>query len=352
MFIGLDKQIIKPTVVSINYEKLINCCNATVSTEGTIYLIYDHKKDTEQPINHIHINDNTMFNRLTIGTYKSDRGIGLFCLLDISKMGADDCNLVPYTLEGFRAYTDKCISYIKERYGIVLNNNSYKGEVMEMNMTITLENKFNEYGYLLKLMAMLSPSKKRYKAELYYDKANEITGIKLKNGSVQKKIYDKKKQLNTEKEIKVTINNEYMRIEDTLLHQNKIKDVFGTYNLSEITDQSVKNYLIKSIKEDLINPLGKHIAAGNKLLLKAAKEEKKNNNKKWVQSFIISALTMKIKDTPLLVDKQQILDTIKKIDKKNYNRTIKRSEADLNKLNGYIGNIDKLNEIKFKCDID
>lgn len=61
---------------------------------------------------------------------------------------------------------------------------------------------------------------------------------------------------------------------------------------------------------------------------------------------------MKIKDVPLLVDKQQILDTIKLMDKKNYNRSIKRAEADLNKLNKYIGNIDKLNEIKFKCDID
>ncbi len=33
------------------------------------------------------------------------------------------------------------------------------------------------------------------------------------------------------------------------------------------------------------------------------------------------------------------------MDKKNYNRSIKRAEADLNKLNDYIGNIDKLNEI-------
>lgn len=352
MFIGLDKQTIKPTVVSIDYEKLINCCNATVSTEGTTYPIYDHKKATEQHINHININDRTMFNRLTIGTYKTDMGIGLFCYLDISKMGVDDCNLVPYTLEGFRTYTDKCIAYIEERYGIVLNNNSYKGEVMEMNITITLEDKFNEYGYLLELMSKLSPSKKRYKTELYYDKTNEITGIKLKNGSLQKKIYDKKKQMETEKEIKMVLDKEFMRIEDTLLHQNKIKDVFGTYNLSEITDTAVKGYLIKSINEDLINPLEKHITASNKLLIKLAKEEKKINNKKWIQSFIISALTMKIKDVPLLVDKQQILDTIKAMDNKNYKRSIKRAEADLNKLNGYIGNIDKLNEIKFKCDID
>lgn len=351
MFIGLDKQTIKPTVVSIDYEKLISCCNSTVSTEGTTYPIHDHRRAVDQHINHIHINDNTIFNRLTIGTYKADRGIGLFCLLDISKMGVDDCNLVPYTLEGFRTYTDKCIAYIEERYGIVLNNNSYKGEVMEINMTISLEDKFNEYGYLLELMAKLSPSKKRYKTELYYDKANEITGIKLKNGSMQKKIYDKKKQLNTEKEIKVIINQEYMRIEDTLLHQNKINDVFGTYNLSEITDTAVKNYLIKSINEDLIIPLEKHISASTKLLLKLAKEEKKINNKKWIQSFIISALTMKIKDVPLLIDKQQILDTIKAMDNKNYKRSIKRAEADLNKLNGYVGNIDKLNEIKFKCDI-
>ena len=222
---------------------------------------------------------------------------------------------------------------------------------MEMNVTITLESVFAEYEYLLELMAKLTPSKKRYSKDIHLYKKNECTGIKLKNKSMTKKVYDKKKQLETEKEVKIVLDKEYMRIEDTLLHQNKIKDVFDTYNISEITDAAVMEYMKKSINEDLIKPLEKHIAEGNKKLLKIAKAENKNNNKKWIQSFIISALTETIKGVPILVDKQQILDTIKAIDKKNYSRSIKRAAKDLDKLNGYIGNFEKLSEIKNKCEI-
>lgn len=354
MLIGLDKQTIKPTVVGIDLQKLKSSYNVVIDTTGATVPIYDYKEDKEQFISHINITDGTMFNRLTIGTYKADLGIGLFCYLDISKMGADDCNLVPYTVEGFKVYTDKCIQYIEDRYGVRLHNNSYKGELMEMNITIELTEKFNNYSHLLELMAKLTPSKKRYKAELYYDKENECTGIKLKNKSMTKKVYDKRKQMETEKEVKIVLDKEYMRIEDTLLHQNKIKDVFDTYNIAEITDTAVKEYMQKSINEDLIKPLEKHIAEGNKKLLKIAKAEYKKNNKKWIQSFIISALTETIKGVPILVDKQQILDVMAQMitNKSNYNRALKRAANDLDKLNKYVGNIQKLSEIKNKCEIN
>ena len=353
MLIGLDKNTIKPTVVGMYLQKLKSCHNVVIDTTGATYPIYDYKEDKEQFISHINIIDGTMFNRLTIGTYKTDLGIGLFCYLDISKMGADDCNLVPYTVEGFKVYVDKCLQYIDDRYGIRLHNNSYKGELMEMNITIELTEKFNNYSHLLELMAKLTPSKKRYKAELYYDKENECTGIKLKNKSMTKKVYDKRKQMETEKEVKIVLDKEYMRIEDTLLHQDKIKNVFNTYNIAEITDTDVKEYMQKSINEDLIKPLEKHIAEGNKKLLKIAKAENKNNNKKWIQSFIISALTETIKGVPILVDKQQILDVMTQMipNKSNYNRALKRAANDLDKLNKYVGNIQKLSEIKNKCEI-
>ena len=292
-----------------------------------------------------------MFNRLTVGTYKADMGIGSFCYLDISKMVADDCNLVPYTVDGFKIYTDKCIRYIHDRYGLELANNNYKGEQMEMNITIELEEKFDNYIYLLELFRMLSPSKKRYKSRPFYDEKKEITGIELKNKSVKKKIYDKRKQLEEEKEIKIKLDKEYMRIEDTLLHQDKIKSVFGTYNIADITDKDIYEYMRKSIDEDLIKPLEKHIEISNKRLLKIAKEEKQKNAKKWVQSFIISALAESIKKAPILVDKQQIIDIIKTLDKKNYNRTIKRAKNDLDKLDKYENNFARLSEIKFKCNI-
>lgn len=353
MLIGLDKQTIKPTVVGIDLQKLKSCYNVVIDTTGATYPIYDYKEDTEQFISHINIKDGTMFNRLTIGTYKADLGIGLFCYLDISKMGVDDCNLVPYTVEGFKIYTDKCIQYIEDRYGVKLHNNSYKGELMEMNITIELTEKFNNYSHLLELMAKLTPSKKRYKTELYYDKENECTGIKLKNKSMTKKVYDKRKQMETEKEIKIVLDKEYMRIEDTLLHQNKIKDVFNTYNISEITDTAVKEYMQKSINEDLIKPLEKHIVKGNKLLKKVAAEEKKKDSRKWKRMFLYRAAALRDdKDIPIVVDIQQILDIIKAENPKNYSRDVKKLQKDIEELAHLQNNFKKLSEIKSKCEID
>lgn len=353
MLIGLDKQTIKPTVVGIDLQKLKSSYNVVVDTTGATVPIYDYREDKEQFISHINITDGTMFNRLTIGTYKADLGIGLFCYLDISKMGADDCNLVPYTVEGFKVYTDKCIQYIEDRYGVRLHNNSYKGELMEMNITIELTEKFNNYSHLLELMAKLTPSKKRYKAELYYDKENECTGIKLKNKSMTKKVYDKKKQLETEKEVKIVLDKEYMRIEDTLLHQDKIKNVFNTYNISEITDTDVKEYMQKSINEDLIKPIEKHIEKGNKLLKKILKEEKAKNKTGYKRTFLLRAAALRDeKGVPMVVDMEQIIELIKAESGKNFNRDMKKLQKDIEELGHLNNNFKKLSEIKSKCEID
>lgn len=353
MLIGLDKQTIKPTVVGIDLQKLKSSYNVVIDTTGATVPIYDYKEDKEQFISHINITDGTMFNRLTIGTYKADLGIGLFCYLDISKMGADDCNLVPYTVEGFKVYTDKCIQYIDDRYGVRLHNNSYKGELMEMNITIELTEKFNNYSHLLELMAKLTPSKKRYKTELYYDKENECTGIKLKNKSMTKKVYDKRKQMETEKEVKIVLDKEYMRIEDTLLHQDKIKNVFNTYNIAEITDTDVKEYMQKSINEDLIKPIEKHIEKGNKLLKKILKEEKTKNKTGYKRTFLLRAAALRDeKGVPMVVDMEQIIELIKAESGKNFNRDMKKLQKDIEELGHLNNNFKKLSEIKSKCEID
>jgi hypothetical protein len=350
MLIGLDKQTIKPTVVGVDLQRLRECANVVIDTTGMTVPIYDYREDKEQYVSHINIVDGIVFNRLTIGSYKADLGIGLFCYLDISKMGTDDCNLVPYTVEGFKVYTDKCIKYIEDRYGIKLHNNNYKGEAMEMNVTIELTEKFNNYSHLLELMAKLTPSKKRYKAELYYDKENDITGIKLRNKSMTKKVYDKRKQMETEKEVKIVLDKEYMRIEDTLLHQDKIKNVFNTYNIADITDEAVKEYMQKSINEDLIKPIEKHIKEGNKVLKKIAAEEKKKDCRKWKRMFLYRAAALRnAKEVPIVVDIQQILDVIKAENPKNYNRDVKKLQKDIEELGHLNNNFKKLSEIKNKC---
>lgn len=353
MLIGLDKQVIKPTVVGIDYHKLKSCDNVVISTEGATVPIYDYVEAKDKYISHINIVDGIMFNRLTIGTYKTDIGIGIFCYLDISKMGADDCNLVPYTVSGFKKYTDKCIDYIKDRYGIKLHNQKYKGENMEMNVTITLEEKFNSYSHLLEVIRLTATGgRKRYKSYLYTDTDKEVSGIKLYNGSMSKKVYDKKRQMEKEKEVKIVLDKEYMRIEDTLLNQDKIKNTFNTCYIGDITDEDVRNYMIKSINEDLIKPVEKHIAEGNKLLKKVMEEEKKKNKTGYKRTFLLRAAALRTaKGVPVVVDIEQIMSVIEKESGKNYKRDVKKLLKDIEELGHLHNNFKKLNEIKLKCNV-
>lgn len=354
MLIGLDKQTLKPIITGIDYSKLKSNDNIIIDMEGVTAPVYDYKQNKDIYIHHINITDDIIFNRLTIGVAKSDIGNYLFCYLDISKMGVDDCNLVPYTVDGFKAYTDKCIKYIEERYGIRLSDNDYKGESMEMNITITLESEFDDYSYLLNLMGELSTGgRKRYKYYVHKDTDKKLTGIKLYSKSRTKKVYDKKKQLENEKEIKIKLDKEYMRIEDTLLHQNVIKDTFGTCFINRITDENIKAYMIKSINEDLIIPIEKHIAEGNKLLKKVAKEEMTKDMKKWKRMFLYRAATLRnSKNIPVVVDIEQILRIIKEMNPRNYSRDIKKLSKDIEDLAHLNNNFTKLTEIKAKCNIE
>lgn len=354
MFIGLDKQTLKPIVIGIDYNKLKSNDNIVIDMEGITVPIYDKKQNKYIHIHHVNILDGIMFNKLTIGVAKSDIGNYLFCYLDISKMGADDCNLVPYTVDGFKAYADKCIKYICERYGIELSNNDYKGESMEMNITITLESEFNDYSYLLNLMGELSTGgRKRYKYYVHKDIDKKLTGIKLYSNSRTKKVYDKKKQLEKEKEIKIKLDKEYMRIEDTLLHQNIIKNTFGTCYINNITDENIKTYMVKSIEEDLIRPIEKHITEGNKLLKKVAKEEMIRDIRKWKRMFLYRAVSLKnAKGIPVVVDMEQILNIIRCFSPKNYSRDIKKLSKDIEDLGYLNNNFTKLTEIKNKCGIN
>lgn len=356
MLIGLDKQVIKPMVVGVDYNKLKDNTGGkvVVSTDGNTVPIYDYRQNKEVYISHINIVDDIMFNRLTIGVSKGEVGNIIFCYLDISKMGADDTNLIPYTVEGFKAYANKCLKYIEEHYGVRLEDNDYKGESMEMNVTITLESKFNEYSHLLSLIGELSTGgRKRYKYYMYKDTDREVAGIKLYSKSRTKKIYDKKRQLEKEKEIKIKLDKEYMRIEDTLLHQDVIKNTFGTAFISNVSDKDIEEYMIKSIKEDIINPLEKHIEEGYKLLKKVAIEEMNRDIRKWKRMFLYRAATLKNKKgIPVVVDIQQVLDIIKELSPKNYARDIKKLSKEIEELAYLSNNFTKLAEIKAKCNIE
>lgn len=179
-----------------------------------------------------------------------------------------------------------------------------------MNITITLENEFNDYSYLLNLMGKLSAG---YEYHVYGDKDTKITGIKL-----MKKVYDKKKQVEKEKRIEIKFDKGYMIIKN-----------------------------IKSIEKDLIKPMEKHIIEGNELLKKVAKEEMTKDMKEWKRMFLYRAVSLKnAKGIPVVVDIEQILDIIRYFSPKNFNRNVEKLSKDIEDLAYLNNNFTKLTELK------
>lgn len=334
---GLDKVIVKPEVISANYYGLKDNEDVQLKIEGATVPILDHKTGEYKEVNRIYIRDNFVFKNLTVGTKRINGTPQQHCYLDLTRVGLDDNNLIPLSIEKFKEHTDKCIEYIESRYDVVLDKNRYKGESMEINTNIRLERSFNEYKHILGLMHDLR--KKGFKGQKYENEEKECTGFKLFNDSMSIKIYNKTIQLETQKNI--PIYDEVMRVEVAFLTQNKINDMFGTCYIEEITDIQLKDVLLKVVEKELFKPLEKYIKNTNKELKKIAKEEKERDIRKWKRSFLLRG-GYKAFDT------QQILDIIKAESPKNYNRDIKKLQSDIEELTDLHDNLLKFTEIKNK----
>lgn len=295
------------------------------------------------------------FKKLTIGS-KLDKKIKKdYIILDLSIAEDGESNLIPLTLLDYRRKLESIGNYILEEYKILLNLEECSFRRLEINNTIELDDEFKQYKDIVTVIADLSP--RRYEQGHYKNGNKLVNGIVLFNKSQEWKIYDKTQQL--EDVYKIKVDRNFLRIEIVLLTPKKIKDVFGTTSIYEITEEQLKDYFIKMIEKDLFKAFDKYIKNSNKELLKIAKEEQEKDIKKWVRGFFLRSFKLKYKpykeseaDIDLLFDTQQCLDIIKKYTKKNYARAYRNIKADDEESIHKKNNLARYNEIKeklFKC---
>lgn len=294
---------------------------------------------------------NKRFKKLTIGSKLDKKLKKDYIILDLSIAEGGESNLIPLTLLEYRLRLEGIKDYILEEYKILLNLKECAFRSLEINNTIMLDGVFKEYKGIINVMADLAP--KRYEQGHYKNGNKLINGIVLFNKSQEWKMYDKTQQLADVYKIKVDGN--FLRIEIALLTPKKIKDVFGTTAIYEITEEQLKDYFIKMVEKDLFKAFDKYIKYSNKELLRIAKEEQEKDIKKWVRGFFLRSFKLKYKpdeeseaDIDLLLDTQQCLDIIKKYTKKNYARAYRNIKADDEESPEKKNNLAKYNEIKEK----
>lgn len=348
VYYGIDKTKIKGFEIElIDIDKLKS--NNVILKEDKIGILVTDINRKERSISYLKITDGHIFNSLTVGV-RINKGIpNPYGFIEIHISEINDNNLKPLSICEYHNLLDRLKLYLEDRYGIYMSFSNARFEDIEVNVTAKMDNQFIEYEYLLDTMAYLVP--KSYELRPYIGTDRTIKQYEFFNKSVKAKIYDKTRQLG--EKFKISLEDQYMRIEYKLCKPKKISDSLKTEYIYKIKDEDIKIWLQKQIHKDLIKPIEKHIQQSNKVLMKMAKEEKVKDVKKWTRNFISEAIATKLDKRngklSLVIDIDQIIETIKLISSRsNCSRNIKRLQVDFDRYPYLKSNLNKLEEIKFK----
>lgn len=348
VYYGIDKTKIKDFEIDlIDIDKLKS--NNVILKEDKIGISVVDINGNDRNISYLKITDGHIFNSLTIGV-KMNRGIpNPYKFIEIHISETNDNNLKPLSICEYRNLLERLKLYLEDRYGIYVNFNNARFEDLEINVTAKMDRQFIEYEYLLDTMVYLVP--KSYELRPYIGTDRTIKQYEFFNQSVKAKVYDKTRQL--DEKFKISLENQYMRIEYKLCKPRKIRDSLNTEYINKINDEDIKIWLKKQIYKDLIKPIEKHIQESNKILIKMAKLEKEKDLKKWTRNFISEAIATKLDirngKLSLVIDIDQVIEAIKVVSSKsNCSRNIKRLQVDFDRYPYLRFNLSKLQEIKFK----
>lgn len=344
---GVDRHTIGGVKIStVDLKKLLANEKVKVYKDGETIVLKDTKTYEELIFSTLVINDNEYFKSLVIGC-KINEGFKVeYVHLDVFVSEPNVCNLVPLNEKELLDKHERLKEYIWNEYGILIKYEDAHYNFLEINNTVELEYDSLEYQKVLKLMSIIAP--KRYKSRnLWTDENNEVRGVFLENNSMKIKIYNKSKQL--EEEYKITLAKTYLRVEIVLKDSRKIKEVFGTTLIKEITEQKMIEYYLKTVNADIFEKIDKYIKSCDKELKKVAKEEQEKDMRKWTRSFLLRACSNELdRDLELVFDIEQCLEIIKKKTGKNYKRTLRRLEKDIAEKEHKKNNLVRYNEIKTK----
>lgn len=202
------------------------------------------------------------------GTKKTKRIKQDYSRMDIVIGNKSQGNLQNMTVAEYQRMIKRIFQYLYEEYGITVNLQNLKFSEMEINCTFELKEEFYKYHRVLRLMMFNLPKS--------FKKLGQISGINKKaqrlesetfyrgNSSTEVKIYDKKKHL--EQTIQFRLEKNIMRIEFILKKSQKIKEVFKSTLVSDLTDEKINQFYYQQFTRLFEKPYRKwQIENGNQL---------------------------------------------------------------------------------------
>ena len=200
-------------------------------------------------------------------------------------------------------------------YGIVAIFDDIKYRSIEINKTIVLNDCFERYHRVLKLMMYLLPNNLRLQGEREFSKRDmpqqtrvtdfcRTTETYCKSSGekgLMVKVYDKTMQLEEAFRVRVLYN--YLRYEITLKSPNKINNVFGTNSVFLITDDMINDYFSNFVFQNIEKPFAEYKRQRDIAVYKILKKHYVPGSRKWVQNVIIELSHIEIKnEIPVILD--------------------------------------------------
>lgn len=264
------------------------------------------------------IEDYNMFGVLVAGTKKTKKMKQDYARLEIVVNDSKYANLQNISVEKYKIKVQEIFNYLDNEYGIIANIENILLRQMEINCTFRTYEEFNKYHRLIRLWMYNLPQS--------FKKLGQISGINRKeqrlesemffrgNSLTQIKIYDKKKQLEETKGIKLKDN--VMRIELTLKKSQKITEAFQTNKLSDITDEDVYRYFYKQFLRLFELPFRKwqkeNITELKRMLIK----HKRKSKNYWATNLLSEARNREqMNQIPILLDINDLFEQIKMLDR-------------------------------------
>lgn len=314
MTYGIDKIVVTGFIIKdIDYRKTKQE-KVKVYKEGKYK--YELENKSQETFSSVVVKDGIKFNMLVAGVKVVGNNLIKYCMIDIANSGN---NLNPKKQMEVIKKVEKIIGYIKQRYGIELDEKleNLKYKELELNVNIELEENFNEYLNAIKKLMKA----KFKKINMYDDTKNGLETIIGKNKTYEIKMYNKIKQLKECKEINEEQKENILRIEYKL-KTYKIRAEFVESNITKITDEHIKFFLWKQINQDFKKKFEKRREEDKKKLRGFLKKAIKN--KQWKKEFsrvLYEDLDkMNKRQVVDFYDVEDILEEIKELDKINYSR--------------------------------
>lgn len=322
--IGLDRTIIGNfEITGIDFERALSFSEEKVSIECSGENLY-YLKDGHA-FSRLKIVDNYMFGVCTVYMKCMNGTRFVYASMDISIGTVRETNFQNQTMEEFKLRLGTIREYLVNKYGVVADFMQAKFRNLEINVTLPLDHKFKEYHRVFNLMmynVVLRNSKPtlEFKTENKKNAEQEVTGICKKNNCLEVKVYDKARQLREQN--KANLSGEYMRLEIKLLTTQKIREVFGTNQVYQITNKMIEQYFEKQCRKLLIKPYEKWKKKNREQLKKIMEEHRGKSERNWKANLLKQCSNLEQKNLlPVLLDTDDLLQIMKETDRHgNYQR--------------------------------